>query len=141
MVLANKNRLLMTAHCPGLLAHHDFADLIHHGSFSRTVPTLAVRLFSSRHLLPPQIPNQGESTSQARPRQKSPPTPTFPCSLRPHFRPHGFGYPGLKKYRNREQGSALQDLMLTQLPRVPSLGHRFSHEISPSTTRQHQKTF
>lgn len=122
MVLANKNRRLMPTHCPGLLVHHDFADLIHHGSFSRTVPTLAVRFFSSRHLLPPQIPNQGESTSQAHPRQKSPPTPTFPCSLRPPFRPHGFGFPGLKKYRNREKGSALQDLVLTQLPRSQAKG-------------------
>lgn len=106
----------MPAHRPGLLVHHDFADLIHQGSFSRTVPTSAVRLFSSRHLLPPQIPNQGESTSQAHPRQRSPPTPTFPCSLRLPFRPHGLDFPELEKYRNREKGSALRDLVLTQLP-------------------------
>lgn len=35
----------MPAHCPVLLLHHDQADLIHHGSFSWTVPHFGCQAF------------------------------------------------------------------------------------------------
>lgn len=45
LILANKKTHLVPAHCPALLLHHDHADLIHHGSFSWTVPHFGCQAF------------------------------------------------------------------------------------------------